>query len=606
MNHWEKNRLVLEKHFPGLEKIISRSEGDFEASCLTGETPEGNALLTIGGTHIHSPRDPVKEARRLAAALETGDGPIVLFGFGLGYLAEAALQKNRPLIIVEKHPSLIRKALELRDLGALLSVRDLIFVAGGRAEGISGPLELFDEPPSFLKTRALIALDPQWYAEAERAAELLFRRKEVNKATLKRFGRRWVRNLGKNRFSIRDLPGIRHLAGAGKGFPAFLAAAGPSLDSMGPLLPAIKRRCILIAVDTSLRFFAASGVEPDFTVTVDPQYWNDRHLDRLGTKGGSLIAESAVYPPTLRQGFTRCFLCSSLFPLGRYIEDRVEGKGVLGAGGSVATSAWDFARFIGSEEIWIAGLDLGFPRLKTHFRGALFEEWALSRADRFMPAETSSIISLMAGNPFSAPAMDGGTLRTDKRLSLYAQWFEKQFNLYPGLTIRSLSPGGLAIPGLAAGTAEEILALPERRDAIDAVLQGLYSGLEKSFFSAKSRTERENRYAAAVAELLAALTRIIELSEAAAQSAEAGRKQTLSAGKRAALLDQLEAVNRTIGSDSVKEAAAFLFPPIEELEKTLSSPESQPLQRHLELSAKLYRALALAAKESRRELEEIP
>jgi hypothetical protein len=601
MKYWEKNRAVLEKNFPGLEKTISKPEEDFESRCSVETAASGSPTLRIDGLYVHSKHDPEREALRLAASIPEGEGPLVVLGFGLGYLAEAASRgrRDRPLVVVEKHPSLIRRALEERDLGDFLSSGNLIFVTGGAAEGITGPLDLFELPPAFIKTRPLGELDGDWYGQAESSASALLRRREVNRATLKKFGKRWVRNLGKNREAIRDLPGIAALAGVGRDFPALLVAAGPSLDRVAPLLPALKERCILVAVDTALRFLLAHDVEPDFTVTVDPQYWNDRHLDRSGSRGGNLVAESAVYPRSLRQGFRRSFLCSSLFPLGRFIEDRVETKGPLGAGGSVATSAWDFARLLGCGEIWIAGLDLGFPHLKTHFRGALFEERALYGAGRFCPSETRSALSLLEGRPFPAPAMDGGTILTDKRLSLYGTWFERQFSRYGELKNYSLSPQGLRIQGLALGDEAGLLSRPPGRAAINAALDSAITALEENFAD-RERAEKRNRlYRKALEELLSALERITDLSREAARIARKGALP--GGGQKEAVLNRLEEVNRLISESRGKDVAGFLFPPIEELEKELTS--RTPLERHLELSRRFYEALAEAADYSREQLE---
>ncbi|MDR0389511.1 MAG: DUF115 domain-containing protein [Spirochaetaceae bacterium] len=626
MNHWDNNRKILNKNFPGLEKILSIPEEDFESQCVVEAAASDLPTLRARGLYVHSKHDPVKEARRIAASIPEGEEPLVLLGFGLGYLAEAASGRiahngvspddaaepgplKRPLIIVEKHPSLIRRALEERDLGNFLSSKGLIFVIGGSPEGIAGPLELFELPPLFIKNRALVELDGDWYGQAESFAAALLQRKAVNKATLKKFGRRWVRNLGKNKEAIRDLPGIAAFAGAGKAFPALLAAAGPSLDRIAAVLPALKERCIIVAVDTSLRFLLENKVEPDFTVTVDPQYWNDRHLDRVGSRGGKLIAESAVYPPSLRQGFRQSFLCSSLFPLGRFIEDRVEAKGLLGAGGSVATSAWDFARLLGCGEIWIAGLDLGFPDSKSHFRGALFEEQAVAAGMRLYPAETRFVKTLLDGRPFFAPAMDGGQVLTDKRLSLYATWFERQFSRYREVKNYSLSPRGLSIKGLIPGNEAELLSRPPLRKAIDAALDAPAGILEKNFFSKQAREERAEKYRQALRELLAELEHITELSREAAKDAREGWKNASLLGeaggeaRRKALLSRLEAAGRSISESQGKDVAGFLFPPIEDLEEKLTSPASNPLRRHLELSWRLYEALAEAADYSRLVLE---
>jgi hypothetical protein len=576
----------------------------------------------------------------------------VILGFGLGYGAEAAARAapDRPLINVERRKEVVRGAQETRDLGALLSRDHLAFVVGGNGAGaVQQALDLFGDrgPAAIIRNRTLMAADEEWYAGVEQGITTRLNREEVNRATLRRFGRRWVRNLARNMEAVRDLPGIARLAGAlagggaggkaggaagpggidpmgpqrppdaaGPGIPVFLAAAGPSLDRTAPFLEEIRKRCVVVAVDTSLRFLLDRGLDPDFAVVVDPQYWNARHLDRCKAGRTWLIAESAVYPPVLRHGFRGAFLCRSLFPLGCFIEDRVDPKGALGAGGSVATSAWDFARVLGAPSIWIAGLDLAFPGRKTHFRGALFETRAQAESTRLVPAETWSVRALREGRPFLAAAAEGGRVLTDQRLSLYASWFAGRFREYPALRNYRLAfpgqPPGIAIPGLENAGPEAILELPERRGDIEGLLEGLGAKIREDF--RRGAEDRARSYREARARLLGGLEGLAE--EAAAAAALARNSLRNGAGRgsgpgRAAeeerILRKLDAALRSIKTSEVKDVAGFLFPSPEELGR---EPEAggaalpaegagrggeSPFARFLELSGRTYQALAEAA-----------
>ncbi|GHV50502.1 hypothetical protein AGMMS49579_04200 [Spirochaetia bacterium] len=610
---------LLTKLYPGLAEELEKEDETPPVETLVEKTTTGVPSLVINGLHIHSPRDPVREAQRLAESLGADQAdktsPIVILGFGLGYAAEAAAAKSpgRPLIIVERRRQILKKALETRDLGKFLSINRIVFVVGGSGDAVTGALSLFEDPlrgkipPAIIRNRALMRLDEEYYANVEQRIQAWTRTDDVNIATLRRFGKRWVRNLGRNREAIRDLPGISRLAralGANEsaditGIPVFLAAAGPSLDSIGPLLKEISHRCVIVAVDTSLRFLLKWGVDPDFAVVVDPQYWNARHLDRSAAKRTHLIAESAVYPPVLRHPFRGCFLCGSLFPLGRFIEDRVDPKGDLGAGGSVATTAWDFARVLGAPSIWIAGLDLSFPELKTHFRGALFEDRAHAESGRRVPAETWSVRALRDGQPFLAPAADGGQVLTDHRLSLYASWFEHRFREYSSVHNYSLSPGGLAIAGLETAGAEQLLALPERREEINQRLETLFENISKNFNSDEAVRQRAAEYERARNILLEGLRDIKAQSEEAAEWAGTALRRSRQAVPPAAeqdrVLKKLDRANRAIADSAVKKVAGFLFPQASELEAGLRPGIDDPYIRHLEFSTLFYRALAEAA-----------
>jgi hypothetical protein len=600
---------VLREKYPGLAEQLEPEapEGLAAGAFRVEAAASGDPTLAAGDLRIHSKHDPAREGKRLAETLEEGAGPIVVLGFGLGYAASAAGERfpDRPLIIVEYRREALKKALESRDLGRFLAERKLAFILGDngktRPGAVTAALRLFEGKPVLLRNRALMSLDGEWYGEAERHVRTWVSRDDINRATLKRFGKRWVRNLAANMTAIRDLPGITALAGclAGTGIPVLLAAAGPSLDLAAAFLPDLAERCVVAAVDTSLGFLLRHGVDPDFALTVDPQYWNFRHLDRVKAPKTCLIAESAVYPPALRRPFRETLLCGSLFPLGRFVEDRVDPKGGLGAGGSVATTAWDFARVLGTSAVWITGLDLSFPGLKTHFKGALFETRSLAESTRFAPAETRSVRALRDGIPFRAPSSGGGEVLTDRRLSLYAAWFENRFSLYPETRSYSLSPGGLAIPGLAPAAPEDLLSLPPRREEIRRILEAVFSRLEGGFRSPEETAARSARYDAARSALLGGLECVKDAAREAAALAEnaLNRSKKGSAAGRGIqqTLDKLDEANLAITGSEVKDVAGFLFPPAGELEKELTAPVSDPLNRHLEFSAKLYRAVAEAA-----------
>ncbi|MDR0289372.1 MAG: DUF115 domain-containing protein, partial [Treponema sp.] len=303
MSFWEINAKILREQYPGLLEAITQS-GDLSDTGMTIESAASGApTLAVGGVYVHSPRDPEREGRRLAEAClaEAGKaGAVVVLGFGLGYAAEAAaFASQRPVIIVEKKPELLRKAFESRDLSRLLSRPGIAFMPGGSGEGIIAVLSLFEKnaggrfAPVVMRNRTLIALDEDWYAAVEGRVRSWAMRDDVNSATLKKFGKRWINNLSRNMRAIRDLPGISRLAGlaaADEPVPVFLAAAGPGLDAIIPLLPEIQKRCIIVAVDTSLRFLLRNGVDPDFALVVDPQFWNCRHLDRCASSHTRIIA----------------------------------------------------------------------------------------------------------------------------------------------------------------------------------------------------------------------------------------------------------------------------------------------------------------------------
>ena len=145
-----------------------------------------------------------------------------------------------------------------------------------------------------------------------------------------------------------------------------------------------------------------------------------------------------------------------MFPLAQYIEKLIGEKGKLVTGGSVATACWDFARILGCSEIIFAGLDLAFPDFQTHFKGSRFEEDVNAFSNRFFPSETASHLSLYSASPQLKEGYTGKVL-SDKRMQMYAWWFESKIAEFPDIKTYNLLPRGLKIPNMPALSMEEFL-----------------------------------------------------------------------------------------------------------------------------------------------------
>lgn len=167
-----------------------------------------------------------------------------------------------------------------------------------------------------------------------------------------------------------------------------------------------------------------AGVESDFVILSDPQYYCFEHIEFLSSPSSILLTEIAAHPEVFNFKCRERVLFSSMFPVGAYFEARLGIKGVLRAGGSVATSAWDFARYSGAREIFIAGMDLGFPGSATHIAGSSFEEGLNRSSVRTCPAEIGSVRYLMSASPYYARDVCGRPLLSDEKMRLFAWWFE--------------------------------------------------------------------------------------------------------------------------------------------------------------------------------------
>ncbi len=449
MTIYELNILALKRIHPDFI-IPVKTSTDSNTGIEILSTRSGDPTAQWEGMLLHSRLDPRREAHRLIA--DTGEHDcVVFFGFGLGYYIEEylALYPAATVIIVEPDSGLFKTALGVRDLTAVLASPNVSLLLDVQPDTLASVLNTYLYTAiSVIAPRSIVRLNEEYFMNLQAVIDAFTARREINRNTLKRFGIRWVRNLAANISHLPSAGRLHSLTGRLEGLPALLLAAGPSLDSVLPHLPALAERFIIFAVDTSLRAALHAGVAPDFLVVVDPQYWNVRHLDGCTTENTVLITESATYPAVFRRRYKAVFLGASLFPLGSFLEHGLGDYGKLGAGGSVATSAWDAARQLGCSPIYSAGLDLGYPTGNTHFRGGRFEDFQMCQAGRFEPAETGRHAMITDASPFFVESNTGGQVQTDKRLITYKWWFENQLKMYPILQCGNLSENGVKIDGM--------------------------------------------------------------------------------------------------------------------------------------------------------------
>jgi hypothetical protein len=249
------------------------------------------------------------------------------------------------------------------------------------------------------------------------------------------------------------------------------------------------------------------------------------------------------------------FLCSSLFPLGETLEAAVGEKGKLGAGGSVATSAWDLARLLGANPVYTAGLDLGFPGMRTHCRGVYAEDLWFCGSNRLAPSEGSSFRYLHDIGLFPVLSASGSLTPTDRRMLLYKWWFENQLTIRSDVRSFTLSPDSAAIQGMPLAGVEDVLALPIVRPEILERMSRM-----RGMGSDTARRQQAARELSTVVEELG--SQLERLQSLAARGLTLARTlgQILEArGDPRPCLKELNEVDRSILEVSARNIAGFLI-----------------------------------------------
>lgn len=438
---------------------------------------------------LASARAPIDEAHRWAQGVELGDDAVlVLCGFGLGHHVRALVHRvagRCVLIVHEPDVSLLRAVLERHDLTDVFASGAFRLVCHDEPSAIAASIErceglvaagtrLIDHPASQVRLGARGVAFSNTLAQVVMAVRTQVVTTLVQVETT-------VRNLLQNISWYATCPGIADLkdaakqwgewgewGGDGRGVPAIVISAGPSLDRAMETLadPATRDRAVLIATQTVLGTLLARGIKPHFVVALDYHEISRRFYEGLtadAARGVTLVVEPKANPAIL-EAFPGAIRC-----VGDDVLDAVLGeslatpKGEIPPGATVAHLAYGLARFIGCDPVILVGQDLAFTDGQYYaHHAAIHRVWSneLNAFNTLEMLEWERIVR-MRSMLRTAPAVGGGEVYTDEQMHTYRVQFEREFqrDAARGLTTIDASEGG------AAKSHTSVLSL---RDALDA------------------------------------------------------------------------------------------------------------------------------------------
>lgn len=498
---WNKNYQAFKTRFPqlaeltGSEPVPPESVWSLEQAKngmitasengVSGAANSAGGAVTATSVRLHSAYNPEREAAGAVGRDEVFQkSAVVFYGFGLGYhvieyakAAAARLSSGQPvprLILIEPDVKHFFAAMSVLDWTPVFALEQLVIAVGCPADSVLPLLEdasvvnvgetgvsdsYFFDIPYFTAHAA------QYFNDVRSIVKRNQRKNEINAATLKKFGKLWCRNSLKNLGRMKELAGIAGLEGCASQIPFLILGAGPSLETILPYIKELQERTVTVCVETALHTLLRAGVQPDFILLTDPQFWAYRHIAGLRAPQSVLITEVSAYPSVFRFPCRQLLLCGSQFPVGQYFEKQLGlTPGDLGTGGSVASCAWNFAHFCGATEIFTAGLDLAFPEKQTHIRGSSAEQTWHTLSSRLTAPDKFTAGSLYSANAMAARDYNGRPVLTDSRMKMFAWWFESRLAGCPETKTYTLCPQGLAVPGIQPAEFSELLARPSIKE----------------------------------------------------------------------------------------------------------------------------------------------
>ncbi|MDR2471895.1 MAG: DUF115 domain-containing protein [Treponema sp.] len=416
---------------PGTERLVPAKKG---------------YTVYAGETALHSRYDPREEAEKYAASLEAEKNRpyLILIEPGLPYL-ERALRRSIPeREIISLHCSPFfspdNPALEAAGLG-----EERPGWNPARTEGLEDFLEGIlsgAEAAEIAVIEWRPALNAYGRAYADLAARTVecIRRITANRATVRNFGRRWVRNALRN---LALLEGAVEARGGAS--PVLVCAAGPGLEDAAEGIRRWKRSPsppFVIAVSSAVPALLYRGIEPDMVIASDGGLWalfhliesrriESRRVEAHHRNGGGPVLAAALTAalPSQAAELPSLILCDGSLWQELLLRSFDLPFAVFPQRGTVSASALDLALSLGGP-VYLAGLDLAHRDLKTHAGPHAFDRFL--EGCRFFPR-------------YSRLFEREETIRRSGSHGVYAAWFKTHVQTLPGeiYTLGDGTPLGL-------------------------------------------------------------------------------------------------------------------------------------------------------------------
>ncbi len=316
---------------------------------------DGSYTLQLNGIFLYSKYRPKEDVEKFIAKEVTTDSKqYILFGLGLGYHAEALLEKSPKstvfVVLADK------AELELcREYGSAHILEDKRIYIIRDEFGLTNI--------SLAETQLIIPL--QWL-KAIGSSHPLFALLEDIKIRQMSFQHvsgimqeNFLENTSNNHLSLQEFNAFA------KSDSAVLVSAGPSLNQTVEVLKKISRFCFILAVGSALKSLLKEGIVPDAVIITDPTHLVKEQIEQTEYNGLLFYMATANCEMAnihkgkkiilFQNGYTLSeeFAITNDFPL-------------IETGGSVATTGLSLLEFMGFQTVYLFGQDLGFQNNQTH------------------------------------------------------------------------------------------------------------------------------------------------------------------------------------------------------------------------------------------------
>lgn len=440
------NALEAIEEYQSKETLLIQTDVAYNKSLYSVIKKEDKIL------RLNSNYNPEYEADRWAEQYDSityGRSKRVFFGFGFGngYFIRSLLTKREPdevVIVYEPCIDMFLSTIEMYDIADIFTDENFFLIVEGlnqeslseilrkyELEVMRGQITLFPIP----QYETLFNEELQWFMEMYNN---IFISAIMNRNTATMFGERWAEAEIDNLLTILSsnmLEECENMVQAN--IPIILVASGPSLTKNASFLKEAKGKALILAVDSAAKYLYHFGVEPDFIISVDVRK-SLSHFQNSISITTPMLASVTANPEVIKANNARKIFFDDEGLIKQLKGINTKSANLQGAG-SVATTAFEIARYLGSKTIILIGQDLAFEGDASHAMGQRLQEDI-----------STEYHELVEGN-------NGNLLKTRFDWYKYLCWYNETIPQFDGVVVNA-TEGGAKIQGT------EVLSLKEAID----------------------------------------------------------------------------------------------------------------------------------------------
>lgn len=490
-------QLAISQEFVAPTAVVECSKEDLLAQnleCLTvgeetraliaGASPRGTLHFRAGYVSLHADQRQLDcevsfaELQTLINDAEQTRGPVILFGLGVGRLAQELKVRSKSLVVFEPDAGLLKRRLSdgplcLGDVPLVATEHDLTQIWPQLAKDRSAATLVAS--PGYREAY------PEEFARVGACVEQLVNRTTANVNTYHLRAETWARDVVDNVDCLTHSSPFLALQRKFAGVPAFIVGAGPSLAKNVELLREATNKGIVIAVNSSAMALAKAGVTPQVLMCIES-------IDVSGLLAKIPFIDDVARafsltgsPKVLRTGKGPLLPVYEALPEFEAPLRELLGTPGVNVSGSVSTAAFSLAEQLGCNPIVLVGHDLGYTGGEAYAKGTAYEgsrveanaehgvlelKWSQSVIEAHGEGQggmhaTEQLIEVEAWG-------GEGSVMTGIMLSAVRAWFEgvgrELLRTRPELKFINATEGGARIQGVAEASLADLLEeLPERR-----------------------------------------------------------------------------------------------------------------------------------------------